>query len=524
MYLSEELKVKEKENNEMKKFKQIIALVLAGVLVLGCLGGCGTNGGSKKGKGTTDIEIGYQNTGFGTAWLDAMIDAFNEKYPEYNAYYTASAASASVKAAFGMEDVDTTDLYLCAKEYDTTHLEPLNEVLETTIEGESKTIKDKFNASYLQTEEYDGKYYTLTFGGGIVGYVYNKKMFNDMGVETLPRTTNELAVVFATLADAGIVPSAHFQGAAYYSFMTNVWFAQYEGLDYYYDLLQNPSLEKLNLKDGRYEVLKVCEKLITPEYILRGSNSTAHVSMQTKFLEGECATMISGSWLSSEMDNTEKINDFAMMKTPVISSITNKLTTIKEEAQLRKLITAIDQVADGTQSEDAYKDGESYVVDGITVSAADWDYVKNARNMVPTTHSGSSCNIPKYSNAKEGAKEFLKFMYSDEGYQIYMDALHLKMPLDLSEGTVDTSKWNVFEQNQAVLFDTAEYAVTDYLMNKHKLYIDGGAHPFAGGSYTFEPLMCSTNEADRVTADAAWSEIQTIINDRYEKVWMKNIE
>jgi hypothetical protein len=163
-----------------------------------------------------------------------------------------------------------------------------------------------------------------------------------------------------------------------------------------------------------------------------------------------------------------------------------------------------------------------YLVNGKTVSAEDWTYVRMARNTMAATYSGSSCFIPKYSNAKKGAKEFLKFMYSDEGYKIYAESAHLSLPLQLSEGKIDTSKWNAFEQNQAQLFSTTENIVTDYMMGKHRLYIDGGAHPFA--SYSFVNRMSSQNEAERVTAKQAWDSIMSIIKDRYDNEWMMNIK
>lgn len=511
----------------MKKMsRRMLSMVLAFALTVGCMTGCGGSGQKTGGKSATDIEISYLNQGLGVEWIEALIKAFKEKYPEYNVYYTASASGSSAKATLGLKDTDTIDLYMGGQMYDMSCLEPLNEVLDTTIDGETKSIKEKFNASYLATEEIDGNYYTLTYGGGIIGFVYSKKLFEEAGITELPRTTNELAMVCTKLSDKDITPLCHFYSGdyGYYEFMQNVWFAQYDGVEYFSDFLKDATKDKMMKKDGRYEALKVLEKIVTPNYTLQGSNSESHVSMQTKFLEGSCAMMLNGSWLSSEMSNSDKMNDFEMMKTPVISSITDKLETVKSETQLRALIQAIDEVTDGTKSEETYKDGDNYKVEGNSVSAADWNYVRVARNMMATTYSGTSAFIPNYSNAKDGAKQFLKFMYSDEGYQIYMNAQHLKLPLELCEGKVDTSSWNAFQQNQAELFTMTEYTLTDYVKNKDRILVDGGAHQFARGAYSFVNLMSTKNEADRVGADEAWAQIESIINDRYDSMWMQNIK
>lgn len=500
----------------------MIACAMAGLMIIGCLAGCGSANSNKEGHSSTDVQISYWNAGLGDEWLNKLIEAFNEKNPEYNVYYNATASSASALAAFGLADSDTVDLYMTPRTYDKTYLESLNDVLDTTIEGESKSIREKFDSSYLELEKWEDNYYTLTYGGGMIGFVYNKELFEKVGITQLPRTTDELILVCATLADADVTPICHFKPSGYYHWINEVWSAQYDGIDYYRDFYNNPTKEKFTTKDGRYEFLKVHQKLNTPEYVLQGSNSESHVSMQTRFLEGEAAIMLNGSWLSSEMANSEKMGMFDMMKTPVISSITDKLTSVKSEKDLRKLIEAIDNVTDGIETIDAYKDGENYKVNGLSVLKEDWDYVESARNMTSQNYSSESCFIPTYSNAKEGAKEFLKFFYSDEGYKIYLEALKVKMPLTLSEGEIDTSNWNKFNINQMKMMEKAGDIVTYDMMSKDRLFTDGGANNIA--HYEYISLMCSNNAADRVNADEAWNIIVDTINDRYDNEWLKNIK
>ena len=355
-----------------------------------------------------------------------------------------------------------------------------------------------------------------------MGFVYSKSLFEEVGIKQLPRTTDELAVVCATLADNDITPLCHFKPLGYYWYLSDVWFAQYDGTDYFYDFYTNPSKEKMTSQDGRYKVLQAMEKIIKPEYTLQGSNSNEHVTMQTMFLEGECGMMYTGSWLASEMSNSDKVENFAMMKTPVISSIVDNLKTVKTEPDLRKLIAAIDNVTDGVETIDTYKKGDDYEVEGKKVSSADWDRVKAARNTMAANYAGETAYIPTYSNAQEGAKEFLKFMYSDVGYQMYLDTLHVKMPLDLSTGEIDTSKWNAFEQNQSDLLAKTEYSIDNSIISKDRLFTDGGAHAYA--DYEYINLFCSHSESDRVNANEAWDSVVALINDKYDNTWMLNIK
>ena len=380
----------------MKSIKKITAVFLATVMTLS-LAACGGGKDDEKKpnhNGGKEVEISYWNSGMGTDFLDAMCKAFNEKQSDYYVYYNATAASNAVTATYPLPDVDTIDLYMSGVINDTSHMATLDDVLESTVEGESKSIKEKFDASHLESEvDADGHYYSLTWGGGALAIVYNKKLFDKAGITETPRTTDELAVACDKLYENGITPHTHYMdeaGNTYWEYMEEVWQAQYDGFDYYKNTFYackdasgtSPSKDVLTTKDGRYQVLKAMEKFITPEYVLPGSNSQDHITMQTKFLNDDIGMMVNGSWVANEMESTGSMDDYGVMKAPVISSITDKLTTVKSDTLLRKLISAIDAVNDGEKEISEYQSGDGYVVDGKQISAADWEYVKAARGMV----------------------------------------------------------------------------------------------------------------------------------------------
>lgn len=520
----------------MKTMKKLIVLVMVAVMTLS-LAACGGKGGNNEKVSATNggkpVEIRYWNSGMGTAFLDAAIEAFNEKQSDWFVYYTASSDSQATKSAFGMGDVDTIDLYMTTKVVETNKMVPLNDVLDTTIEGESKSIKEKFATSYLEYEEStDGNYYTLTWGGGVIGIVYNTTLFEKAGITEIPRTTNELAVACDKLYESNITPFTHFrseEGVGYWSYMQELWFEQYDGWDYYKDTFygctdatgNSPSQDVLLAQDGRYQVLKAMEKFITPEYVQNGANSQDHITAQTLFLTNDIAMMVSGSWMANEMKGTQNASDFGVMKTPVISGITDKLTTVKGDTELRNLISAIDEVTDGKAELSKYQSGDGYLVNGKQVSAADWEYVANARNSVAVNYPQHSCFIPTYSDAIEGSKAFLKFFYSDECYKLYTDALHCIIPLNLSEGELDTEGWSRFEKDMFNLFQKSTYGVNSNMATKHRIFTAGGAHAFA--NYNFVEYFCANNSADRVTAEEAWNKITQLIKTNY-KAWYANIQ
>lgn len=519
----------------MRNLKKITAFFLATIMTLS-LAACGGGGNDEKKpdhNGGKEVEISYWNSGMGTDFLDALCKAFNEKQSDWYVYYNATASSKALTATYPLPDVDTIDLYMGTGTSDGSYLATLDDVLDTTVEGESKSIKEKFDASHLDSVvASDGHYYQLTWGGGALAMIYNKALFEKAGITEAPRTTDELTVACDTLLENGITPITHFMdetGHTYWEYIEEVWQAQYDGYDYYKNTFyackdesgNSPSKDVLTKKDGRYQVLKAMEKFITPEYVLPGSNSQDHITMQTKFLNQDIGMMVNGSWVANEMASTGNMGDYGVMKTPVISSITDKLTTVKSDTLLRKLVSAIDAVNDGEKDISEYQSGDGYVVDGKQISAADWDYVKAARGMVAVNYPQQTLFIPSYSDAVEGAKEFLKFYYSDEGQKIFAEHLHYTLPIELSEGEIDKSNWNSFEVAMDNVFQSAGTCICQYMKNRHAIFVDGGARPYA--SYNFVALFCTSNANDRVTADEAWDEIIKKIDGNY-KGWLSNIE
>ncbi len=519
----------------MKTLKKILGLGLILSMTVACFTGCGDGKKNVGGTSKTDIQIAYWNSGYGTEWLDAMVEAFNEAHPEYHAYYKATADDATIMGTLGKKDVDTVDIYMGLNSYDTTYLEPLDSLYETVCEDDSKKLIEKFNEEYLAlTKNADGHYYGIPFAGGIMGIIYNKDLFEQAGITQVPRTTDELAAVCDELYNNDIPSTVHFTSASggYWEFITEAWIAQYCGMDYYMNNLyacvdeegNSPSKDVLmNKEDGRYQVLSAYEKFITPDYVLAGSNTNDHVTSQTMFVNGKAAMMANGSWLTNEMSMNENMDSFAWMRTPILSSVKEKLQSVTSERALRELVSAIDSVTDGEkQASDFEKDG-GYDIAGNVISKEDWDYIADARNALSISYSAQPCLIPNYSNAKEGAMKFLEFMYSDKGYKIYTDTLHTILPMSMSEGEVDSSDWKPLEQQLVTFYDNASYFVSSNNSKRHDIYINGGASLFPGRT-NFVNYFCNKNAADRMTADEAWEFMMKTVEDNYEKSWLLNIK
>lgn len=517
---------------KMKKGKKILAVLCSIIMGVTALTGCSDS--SSQGKdveGKTEIKLSYWMSGLGEEWLNNIVDSFEKENPEYYVTVTSSANASSLTSAFGMADLDETDIYMNLKNEAIEFMEPLDTLLETTAKGDEKTLQEKFNSNYLAYEKSaDGHYYTLTYGGGMIGLYYNKALFDQAEITQLPRTTDELTVLCDTLNSVGITPLCHFKNGGYYDSLLKAYMVQYDGMDYYLnkfwacvdDSGQSPSKAALTNKDGRYYALKAMEKFITPTYTLAGSVTQSHTEIQTQFIQEKAAMMVNGSWIENEMKINETDSKIGVMKVPVLSAIVNQLATVKTDSALRKLITAIDQVTEGEKQLSDFASGADYVVDGVNVSAADWNKVAEARNVIPSNYAEQSVFVPSYSDAKEGAMKFLEYLYSDAGYKIYTEATKCPIPMQLStEQSIDTANMSEAQQAQFDWISTDALFADGGYSQKHEIFLTGGAGIF---NVQYAGRFCASNAEDRMTADEVWELWEKTVDDNYENNWLMNMK
>jgi len=159
--------------------------------------------------------------------------------------------------------------------------------------------------------------------------------------------------------------------------------------------------------------LKVYEKLL--DYSKKYNNPASYAAnnsftqSQFIFLEKESAMMVNGDWINMEMSGnySEDEWDVAYMKVPVISSIIKQCTSVSDDAELSAVIAAIDSGSSALSGT------------GYDVTQEDFDKIYDARNMVPANGHLQDALVPSYSSKIDKAKDFLKFLYSDEGIRIY---------------------------------------------------------------------------------------------------------
>lgn len=498
----------------MKGFKKITVLIICVISIISVMVGCGDNNSVS---GENNLEIVFWRAGLGDNYIKKIIEKFEDKYPEIKVKLNSKPTNTDIQdnLANGAR-YNSVDLYFQPVPGISyfQYLEPLNDILDRVNEGESKSVGQKIDPNLLYDNlSSNGNYYTLPYGGGVYGIVYNADLMTDIA---LPRTTNELrqtAILLNSKYGTSHKAFIHFSGNGYWSAIFNIWHAQYDGLDYYLNTFntlgaeagtigtanENPDKSILTKKDGRFEAIKVLETIMSQQYVVAGSSSKDFTTAQTEFINGAAVMMVNGAWMINEMKNTKsQYTNFRVMKVPVISSIVDNLTSIKDDAKLASVIEAIDN------GETSY--------DGVLEE--DFNRVKEARNLIWQNYSQHTVCIPNYSDAKEAAKKFVTFYYSDEAQKILNDEIHVFVPFNYDDDSnrPDISTWNNFEQDMCRYAQTLTM-VGESFGNRSSIFTKGSAMAFPpiDGNTPFIQVFIQ----DKKTSNYVWNKMVEIFDNNW---------
>ena len=425
-------------------FKKLTATALA-VCVCTCVAACGDGDDWNNGEGA-GLNIIIEEAGFGSVWLDDLVAAYSEKTGvSVNVDQSYIAGEIHSLLADGSLTYDIAmpqggmGIYTAEA---SGKLTDITSVYEAVPEGSDKTVREMTTKSiYDRLLQDDGKIYQMNWMDSVMSLIYNKTSLDNAfgaGNYTLPRTTDELFEFCNRIKnDTELYPIAVCPSIPYLYASHQVWWAQYEGYDAFYDYYagyyRNASGERVLAENGevmdmpgREKSLQIASDLFKKSagYVSPDAGDMSYTESQAAFLghgyKGRdmkaYAFMWNGTWLENEMSKylEQKPQDVRMLRCPVISDITEKLEdTAMSDQTLRNLISAIDN------GETSY----------AGVSANDFNRVKEARLMVNSQTLDLHVCVPAAAQNKDTAKDFLIFMASKEGQQIVSRALEgLVMP------------------------------------------------------------------------------------------------
>lgn len=507
-----------------KNLAKIISVFLSLITVFSVGLGCGSDPVPDT---ATDIQISYWESGFGKTYISQIIKRFGEIHPEYNVILESSSA-VNADTLYLDPTSNSIDLYITAfgsKNAYADLIEPLDDLLNEKPDGENGlTIGEKFGDIVAKNRADDGKVYGLpAITGSLTGMIYNLNMFKDKdgNYYDVPNTTDEFVKLALTIKADGKTPFVYYKDYWYYIFES--WVAQYEGVDNYYDIRNgfytDSNGEKhandvriITESQGRYEAYKVMSELLGPKgYAYSNTNNFNHTQAQTYFLSEKAVMQPNGSWVENEMKNLENDAEVRMMKTPVLSAFGKKIGISTD----RHLSIIVD-----------YVDGKTLTAaEAEIVNSYSDDIINQVREARSIHYIGALMDvvIPIYSNAKDAAKEFLKFYYSDEAMLIAQNSLNTFVGLKYSvEPELDKSAWSDFMKSVDDIRKDAN--IISCSLNTTLFYNNALVQLYDGsGASSHHIIDCLTYRDDGRTesAEAYWTKEKNMWNERWSSL-LKN--
>lgn len=418
--------------------KKHISLLLAALLLLGCLAGCGGAGGTTdKGSRSTTVKFSYYAGGYGDAWLKAVAEDYmsinQDVYIELIPSYDNTTAQSDILSGSASADLYQIEVGMFGN---ADYLLELDDVYDAKAYGEETLIKDKCDEGVYDFYNEDGRHYQLpaTARTGW-NWVYNKTVLDEVyGADNyqLPRTTDELFRLgddlFSKQTFLTVAALADTQGGDYTSYLTTTWFAQMTGVEGYRNYVrgnyQDGSSYKLAEDSPRFiaqnktaieEAYAVAYKLGTKKnhYLYSDSDSLAFKGADQVFYGGgygmnksKVAMMYIGAWIENEVedliqDGIVQPQELCAIKMPVISAIIRRTPSIPDEATLVQVIDFVD--------------GKGAAPAGV--SEADIAIIREARNLV-CENCCRSFVVPKNTKNAEAVKDFLRYLASDRAQKL----------------------------------------------------------------------------------------------------------
>ena len=424
--------------------------------------------------GETDsnvCEIKGLISGYGVDWLYAAEEAFNAAFKDKGYEVDVVLTDNDINAAQEILSPkrNTTDLYIESNQINNliersrsvlgskggALLEDLTDVFNSkaiNLQGEEEgdAIISRLNEEFVRMCKYSGTLngYDGYYGIGVYkqasGMYVNKTVLTQNGY-TLDDlvTTDSLVKVVYELAPANPLDENEFfpiswsglKAPGYWDYMTEVLFAQYSGkqnFDNFWDFIpQTGTLEdngwQVYTDRGILEGFKVVEKLMNTDLSVPGTASMEHIAAQARVFTGKSLLVISGDWIYKEMekDFNAYLNNVVPVKIPMVSALGVKLGLCGQthsegdvcadcDSILKSIVLDVDALT-LSDAEIAQKHS--------TVSEATVATIRERRGYY-LTHYGPSIYMPSYSNAKESAKMFLRFLFSSDGERIIQANTH----------------------------------------------------------------------------------------------------
>ncbi|MGL6199412.1 MAG: carbohydrate ABC transporter substrate-binding protein [Lachnospiraceae bacterium] len=418
--------------------KRILAAFLALSMTVGLLTACGGGSTGKTSDDTSqssgeELNIAIFQGGYSEAYWERVVEMFEESHEGVTVNMEISPTIADIIrpqiVAGNAPDFialnDTAEDGLIASLIKEEGLLDITDVFDGDNYAGTGTLRDDIKDGLLESTKCapygDDKIYLAPFNTGPQGLVYNETYFTENNLE-LPVTWDDFFALQDKLPDDRALFTYQGLYPGYMEEMLWPAIASAGGME---------AIEKIwHYEEGSFDnpvvlgVLENIAKISSGGYLLDGTVGMDHTESQSEMMMGASAFIVNGTWMENEMEDAPREDGFEFAMTPI---------PVENE------------------------DDERYIMD-----------------------SCEQFSIPKDAKNPELAKEFLRFLYSDESVKAFAETsgsvYATKTAAELSKEYLSDSVYNMYsiyeESNTSSLImsfdalpDNCKLNVSDEIFN-----------------------------------------------------------
>lgn len=209
---------------------------------------------------------------------------------------------------------------------------------------------------------FDGSIYGMPMNLEGYGFIYNKDLFKEAGIDSLPSTINELKAASEKFQQAGITPFAtgYYEEWKLGDHLMNIAFAQQEDPAAFIKDL-NEGTDTISNNPKFKDLLQLID--VTLEYGSDEPLSTDYSMEVNTFAAGEAAMILQGNWIQPMIDQRSPnmsigilpipINDDPDKEALVVNTpsywVVNKQTTDEKKKEAKKFLNWMVSSEEGTR-------------------------------------------------------------------------------------------------------------------------------------------------------------------------------
>ncbi|WP_158630171.1 carbohydrate ABC transporter substrate-binding protein [Cohnella sp. AR92] len=288
-----------------------------------------------------NLDIAVFQGGYGPEYWNEITEKFEAAYPGVQVHLTISPRIGDVIrpqiVAGNPPDFlaisDTEQSGIMASLVKEKGLMDITDVFEEKALDSDQRLKDMILPGILESKRFspysDGQIYMAPFNAAPMGLIYNKKLFKDKGWK-LPETWDEFFALDEELKkpeNYAVDENGHKIKRALFTYQGI--YPEYLEEILYPSLANSAGIAQLkkifSYEPGSFKtepvkkVLDTLAKLGTGGYLMNGTVGLNHTQSQTDMMLGKAVFIVNGSWMENEMKDSprEEGFEFGMIPVPV---------------------------------------------------------------------------------------------------------------------------------------------------------------------------------------------------------------